>query len=165
MHQTKEAIIIAIFDRQAGLERTRFAAKAHAVFVQTPFLPRGPGTTASSGDNIVPTAHTLYTNAASFTFSSVDPAVLFNGGTSVMWGLRSHAMESTGGPPAHEATNRFDGGSGGGDDSGNGSWDWICPPRAWLDGSGGEGSQPWASGSRGRASFPAAGFTPPPCAP
>ena len=168
MHQTKQIIIdkIAMFDRQAGLERTHFVAEADAVFVQTPSLPGGPGATqASSEDNIVPAAHTLYTDAAAFTFSSVDPAVLFNGDTSVMWGLRSHAMESRGGPPAHEAPNRFDGGGGGEDDCGNGSRDWACPPRAWLDGSGGEGSQPWASGCTGRASFPAAGFTPPPWAP
>ena len=149
MHQTKEAIIIAIFDRQAGLERTRFAAKAHAVFVQTPFLPRGPSTTAASGDNIVPTAHTLYTNAAAFTFSSVDPAVLFTGDTSAMFSFRTggpllpgQQRQSSGGPPAHEAPNRFDGGGGGEDGCPASSGDWTCPPRAWLDGSGGAGSPP-----------------------
>ena len=144
-----------MFERQAGLERTHFAAEAHGGF-EAPFLPGGPGATqAPNGDNIVPAAHTLDTDAASFTFSSVDPTVPF-------MGLRSHAMESRGGPPAHKAPNRFDGG-GGGDDDGNGSG--TCPPRAWLDGSGGEGSQPWASWSRGRASFPTAGFAPPSCAP
>ena len=109
-----------------------FAAEAHERSLQTPFLPGGPGATqASNGEGIVPAAHTYYSDAASFTLSSMDPAVYFTGGTSVM-GL---SQPRDGDPAGHEAPSRFDGG-GGGDDGGGSSGGWICPPRAWLDGSG-----------------------------
>ena len=144
MHQTKEVVIdiIVMFDRQAGLERTHFATEAHGGF-EAPFLPGGPGATqAPNGDNIVPVAHPYDADAASFAFSSVDPAVHFTSGKSVTCGFCCHITESSGGPPAHEAPNRFDGGGGGEDGCPASSGDWACPPRAWLDGSGGAGSPP-----------------------
>ena len=135
-----------------------FAAEAHERSLQTPFLPGGPGATqASNGEGIVPAAHTYYSDAASFTLSSMDPAVYFTGGTSVM-GL---SQPRDGDPAGHEAPSRFDGG-GGGDDGGGSSGGWTCSPRAWLDGSGGAESHP--SGRRGQPSFPEAGCARTPCA-